>query len=562
MTNPILSEISEFVAKHPFWLISTLMTIIITNPAEIIVAAILIEKFIVSLRTTPELRYLWGVMGMYLFANCIYTIQELIDAYYIPKLECQIRMNLLAKIASKQEINYETMDGGEIITHIKNIPFNAGSFIERFVVTILNPMLCGIIISGYMMRINASVGLSFVATTILYFACTIMMYWSIPKGALIQEHAEGILINQIDDSLNNAMSVIMCDSAKPELAHIHECHARHDSLFTKNIQKRAYGFIVSGISSVVLLATMVWIIFKAYWKKELSKSDMIIMTILTIGFVRFIRQATGRVMNAFLHYAKIIKGNQFIDALSHKTVPDGHETGIPIHGNITFQNVSYKYDGNDELSLNRVSFKIREKDRVAIVGGSGSGKTTILKLIMGFGHPSEGRVTIDGHDVRSIRRKHLRKHISVVPQNVKLFNRSIMDNICYGSKGLDPERVREELRELHVMRTFNTLPDGLDSVVGKNGDKLSGGQKQIVYLLRCYFRRTPIVLMDEPTSALDMGNAKYVRRMIDAMSRHSTLIVVTHDPSFANTFPVKMRMQNGRLMHSDSYSVDYMESIN
>ena len=556
MTNPFLSEISEFVAKHPLWLISTLVTIIVANPIEVIVIAILIEKFIVSLRTTPELRYLWGVMGMYLFANCIYAIQELIDAHYIPKLEYQIRMNLLAKIASKQEINYETMDGGEIITHIKNIPSNTSSFIERFIGTILSPMLSGIIIGGYMMRINASVGLSFVATTILYFACTIMMYWSIPKGALIQEHAEGALINQIDDSLNNAMSVIMCDSAKPELAHIHEYHARHDSLFTKNIQKRAYGFIVSGISSVVLLATMVWIIFKAYWKKELSKSDMIIMTILSIGFVRFIRHATGRSMNAFLHYTKIIKGNQFIDALAHNTVPDGHETGIPIHGNITFQNVSYKYDGNDELSLNRVSFKIREKDRVAIVGSSGSGKTTILKLIMGFGHPSEGKVTIDGHDVRGIRRKYLRKHISVVPQNVKLFNRSIMDNICYGSKGLDPERVREELRGLHVMRTFNTLPDGLDSVVGKNGDNLSGGQKQIVYLLRCYFRRTPIVLMDEPTSALDMGNAKYVRRMIDAMSRHSTLIVVTHDPSFANTFPVKMQMQNGRLVHSDSYSLD------
>ena len=81
MTNPILSEISEFVAKHPLWLISTLVTIIVTNPAEIIVAAILIEKFIVSLRTTPNMRYLWGVMGMYLFANCIYAIQELIDAH-------------------------------------------------------------------------------------------------------------------------------------------------------------------------------------------------------------------------------------------------------------------------------------------------------------------------------------------------------------------------------------------------------------------------------------------------------------------------------------------------
>jgi len=214
--------------------------------------------------------------------------------------------------------------------------------------------------------------------------------------------------------------------------------------------------------------------------------------------------------------------------------------------------VSYAYDGTDEKALDRVSFKIRAKDRVAIVGGSGSGKTTILKLVMGFGRPDEGSVLIDGHDVRGIRRKHLRKHISLVPQNVKLFNRSIMDNICYGSPDLDPERVKNELKTLHVMRAFNALPDGLDSVVGKNGDKLSGGQKQIIYLLRCYFQRTPIVLMDEPTSALDGENAKYVRRMIDAMSRHATLIVVTHDPSFAATFPVRMQMQHGRLVHNGS----------
>ena len=108
MTNPILSELSEFVANHPLWLISTFTIMIVMNPIEFIVVVILIEKFIASLRTTPNIRYMWWIMGICLFGNCMYAIQELIDAHYIPKLECQIRMNLLAKIASKQEINYET----------------------------------------------------------------------------------------------------------------------------------------------------------------------------------------------------------------------------------------------------------------------------------------------------------------------------------------------------------------------------------------------------------------------------------------------------------------------
>lgn len=554
MTNPILSAISKFISNNPLWLISTLATIVIVTPVEMIVASILSERFIESVHNTPNVRYLLWIMGMHLFANFVYAIQELIDAHYIPKFEYQVRMDLVSKITTKQELNYEPMDGGIIITNIKNIPVNMGSFIERVITFIITPIISGIIIGGYMMRINAAIGLKFIAIVITYMTCCIAIFWSIPLDALLQEHEETTLINQIDDSLNNTMSVMLCDSAEQELAHIHEHHARHDSLFTKNIQKRAYGFMVSGIITVIVLMVVIWIIFKAYWNGAVSKSNMIVLIILSITFIRYVRQSTGRMMFAFLYYAKIMKGNQFIQELAHNTIPDGHKTGFPIHGNIVFQNVSFAYEGNDEPALKHVSFKIRAKDRVAIVGGSGSGKTTILKLIMGFGSPSEGSVLIDGHDVRGIRRKHLRKHISVVPQNVKLFNRSIMENICYGSKELDPERVRMELRKLNIMRAFNTSSDGLDFVVGKNGDKLSGGQKQIIYLLRCYFRRTPIVLMDEPTSALDIGNAKYVRRMIDAMSRHSTLIVVTHDLSFANTFPVKMRMQNGRLVHSDSYT--------
>jgi ABC-type multidrug transport system fused ATPase/permease subunit len=385
-----------------------------------------------------------------------------------------------------------------------------------------------------------------------YMACNFVVLQSIPQEAQHQEVEEGLLINKIDDALNNTLSTMMCDFTQQELSSIDTQHVRFNSFMVNNLKKRAYGMMLSGILIVIVMAVIVWLIFKAYNDNTVSKSNMMIMLIITISLIRIIRMYTNRMVYAFLEYAKLMRHDTFVQGLVHKTIPDGVKAGFPIHGNIVFNDVSYAYDGTDDKALDHVSFNIRARDRVAIMGSSGSGKTTILKLIMGFGAPSAGSVLIDGHDVRQMRRKYLRKHISLVPQNVKLFNRSIMDNICYGSPGLDPEQVKNELRGLRVMRAFNALPDGLNSVVGKNGDKLSGGQKQIIYLLRCYFRRTPIVLMDEPTSALDGDNAKYVQRMIDAMSRHATLIVVTHDTSFAATFPVRMQMQHGRLVHNDS----------
>ena len=553
MPNYFVSTILTFLKNNPVWPVVTLVTIVITNPVEMIVSSKLTEKFIESVKEKPNMRYLWWIIAMTLASNMTHSLQEVIEAHYITKMQQEIRMDLLSKISTKQEFNYETMDGGETITNVKNIPVNVSNFVDHFTAWVITPVINVALIGAYLIRINAPLGLKIIGILIAFMACNFAVLRSVPQEAQNQEVEEATLINQIDDALNNTLSTMMCDYTNQEMAAIDTQHVRFNAFMANNLQKRAYGTILTGLTIVIALALIVWLIFQAYHANVVSKANMIVMLRVSISLVRMIRHYSSQMVNAFLEYAKLIKHDDFIQGLAHETVPDGVKTGV-IHGNIVFKRVSYSYEGTDRKSLDDVSFKLRAKDRVAIVGSSGSGKTTVLKLIMGFGSPSAGAVLIDGHNVRDMRRKHLRKHISLVPQTIKLFNRSIMDNICYGSPDLDPERVKNELKTLHVMRAFNALPDGLDSVVGKNGDKLSGGQKQIIYLLRCYFRRTPIVLMDEPTSALDGENAKYVRRMIDAMSRHATLIVVTHDPSFAATFPVRMQMQNGRLVHHDSYT--------
>jgi ABC-type multidrug transport system fused ATPase/permease subunit len=235
---------------------------------------------------------------------------------------------------------------------------------------------------------------------------------------------------------------------------------------------------------------------------------------------------------------------------------------MPVNGQIEFKNVSFNYgkkmeggeggeggvrSDQNSNSLENVSFKINPLDRVAIIGTNGSGKSTIVKLIMGYYKVSSGQILHNGVNVLDINREYLRSKIACVNQKVVLFNRSIIDNICYGNT-IPKEKVKQIIRELHVMRIFKNHPQGLETFAGLHGSKLSGGQKQIIYLLRCYLSKKPIIIMDEPTAAVDTSSKKYIMRMVDEMAKQSTLIVVTHDTEYAASFPTKIYMDSGKVV--------------
>jgi len=191
--------------------------------------------------------------------------------------------------------------------------------------------------------------------------------------------------------------------------------------------------------------------------------------------------------------------------------------------------------------------KIKPLDRVAVIGTNGSGKSTIIKLLSGFFKPTEGQILFDGEDIRNIDREYLRSKLSIVSQKVVLFNRSVIDNICYATD-TPKEEVIEILDRLKIMNVFKKLPQGLDTMAGSRGENLSGGQRQIIYLLRSYLSNKPITIMDEPTAAVDAFHKKYVTQMIQEMSKKTTMIVVTHDSEFAATFPVKIYIESGRIV--------------
>ncbi len=199
-----------------------------------------------------------------------------------------------------------------------------------------------------------------------------------------------------------------------------------------------------------------------------------------------------------------------------------------IFGNVVFQNVSFSYAPNQPKVLDGININIKSGELIALVGESGVGKSTAISLISGYHFPTEGDVLIDEVDTRKLNLTNLRQQIAVVPQEVALFNDTIMNNIRYGMFKSTDEEVLKVAKEAHVDEFVFSLPDRYDTLVGERGIKLSVGQKQRIAIARAILRNPSILILDEPTSALDAKTENIVTRALEKLMKGRTTFVVAH----------------------------------
>ncbi|MEW6769313.1 MAG: ABC transporter ATP-binding protein [Pseudomonadota bacterium] len=199
-----------------------------------------------------------------------------------------------------------------------------------------------------------------------------------------------------------------------------------------------------------------------------------------------------------------------------------------ITNDITFDRVSFKYEGSDAQVLDSLTLKLDVGKRIAIVGPSGSGKSTLLNLILRLYVPTEGRVTIDGVDIRRVTRDSLRNSMAVVFQENMLFNLSLRENIRLGLEGASDKDVEEAAKKAEIHRFIMSLPNKYDTIVGERGDSLSGGQRQRIAIARAIIRNPSVLLLDEATSALDQTTEAALNKTLMKVSKGRTMISSTH----------------------------------
>ena len=221
-----------------------------------------------------------------------------------------------------------------------------------------------------------------------------------------------------------------------------------------------------------------------------------------------------------------------------------------LQGKVSFKSVHFRYGPHQPEVLSDMNLDIEPGQVVALVGESGVGKSTSIHLISGYYFPTSGSVEIDGIDSRKLDLKKLRSQIAVVPQEVALFNDSIMANIRYGSFEAPEEAVRKAAKEAHMDDFISTLPEGYGTLVGERGIKLSVGQKQRVAIARAMLRDPRILILDEPTSALDAETERIVTTALEKLMKGRTTFVIAHRLSTVRKADVILVFQKGRIVET------------
>ena len=556
-SNIIIDYILEFVKDNKFWIFITIATTLICNPIEMIVLSELFTNFTTAinrLEYNNSITILWKIAALSVFIDSVYMVGNYFDKIYYPIMEKFIRFKLIDVIFKNIEVNYEKEDISKHIINTLKIPNTVTSFTGRFIYWVVTFVLTTLVILGYILYLNPVIGILTIFVFTLFFIIYYYILLDTKDTSEQRESHEKILMSNIDDVLSNSISIICTKKIKDEKEYLTNKHAIYDNAHGNQLWNTSKGGYILSLAITAVLVSYVYFILRMYKKREIDSSTTIKIVIIILFFVRYIKTASQRSIVVIAEYGKLAENESNIQKLLvNKDDENGRRTNIQITGDIEFKNVSFEYAGGDRNNedskkvLDNVSFKIKSLDRVAIIGTNGSGKSTIIKLMSGFYKPTEGQILFDGVDISDINREHLRSNLSIVSQKVVLFNRSVIDNICYGAANITKEEAIATLTKLKVMNVFKKLPQGLDTIAGSRGENLSGGQRQIIYLLRSYLSNKPITIMDEPTAAVDTFHKKYVIEMIHEMSKKSTLIVVTHDAEFAASFSMKVYIETGRI---------------
>lgn len=206
---------------------------------------------------------------------------------------------------------------------------------------------------------------------------------------------------------------------------------------------------------------------------------------------------------------------------------DGAVPLVVSHGEIAFEEVNFSY-GDGHGGVNDVSFRVPQNSTVALVGASGAGKTTIMNLLLRFYDATDGRITIDGQDIRSVTLASLRRAFAFVSQDIVLFDDTVAANISYGNPGASREEIIAAAKKAFAHEFILQLPQGYDTVIGPSGIKLSGGQRQRLSIARAILKNAPILLLDEATSALDTASERAVQAALESLMRGRTTLVIAH----------------------------------
>ncbi len=429
--------------------------------------------------------------------------------------------------------------------------------LQDVVVTAVLPMLAkSLILAGMvvlMFWLNWRLALVALAVFPLFWLRTVSMGKKINEVARLQRKREGAMAATASETINAIKTV---QALSLEGAFEEQFSRQNDKNLKQDV--RARRLAASLERSVDLLTAIAGALVLFYGTRLVLQKELTAGALLV--FLAYLKNAFRPIQEFAKYTARLGKasaaGERVLDLLQH--VPEirdlpGAVRAPAFRGAIRFENVSFAYENGQSL-LKEITLDVPSGQRIALVGPSGSGKSTLVSLVLRLYDPLEGRVMIDGQDIREFTLESLRSQISAVLQDNLLFASSVRDNIAHGAPDATPEAIIAAAKLANAHEFVMALPQGYDTVLGERGVTLSQGQRQRLAIARAAIRKAPILILDEPMTGLDKSNEQAVVESLERLDYGCTTFLITHDMRHAARANSILYLEGGRILERGAHA--------
>ena len=465
---------------------------------------------------------------------------------------CRIRTEMSKKIEKIPVKTVDTTPNGEIISRMTNdVSIMGGSVHDIF----------GVIINGVIRLVVISV-IIFFENYLLALAVVVFVPISIILSGILASKSE----KHFDEARKvNGEVYALCeenltgfDTVKVFSLEEHQ-NKRYEQLITDDMQKVQKGYVVSGIVQPLVafinnFAYVAICIIGGYLaiNKFVSAGELvafIMYTKLFSGPLESIASGMSMMQSTIASSKRVyeyLDGEQMQEFESSENLSN-------IKGEVVFDDVYFSYTPEKRL-IEGFSLKVKAGQKVAIVGPTGGGKTTIVNLLMRFYDPQKGKIFVDGRDISTLPRTEVRKAFGMVLQDTVLFSGSVFSNVAYGKPTATYEEVENAVKKAHVDTFINSLPDGYQTIISEDSANVSGGQKQLLTIARAYLADRPILILDEATSNVDTRTELLIQQTMDSLMKGRTAFVIAHRLSTIENADVILVVDNGKIVEQGNHS--------
>ena len=445
---------------------------------------------------------------------------------------------------------------GVYASRVTNDLFAVQSWVAEAITTIFNDSSKAIFLFAWLLSINLPLTIIAVVVIPLFVVPVINLAKRLRKLSRKGQENLGNISAYVQETLHSLKLVQAYNLENHRDKEFQSINSKLFSTLKKTIFIEAMVSPITALIGACGIAFVFWSGMKSVVLSQITLGDFssyFLSTVLLYEPIKRISRVWSTLQQA------LGASERVFELLEQKeTFPSGSDintwNGKSLQGRIVFNNVSFNYPDGREI-LKKINLEINPGEKVALIGPSGVGKTTLVNLIPRFYEPQEGVIEIDGNDIKSFDLHFLRAQIALVTQEQILFNCSVRENIIFGKPDASENEIKEAVRKAHVIEFIDKLKDGFETIAGEGGIRLSGGQRQRIALARAFLKNAPILILDEPTSHLDSESEKYIQDAINELVKNRTVITIAHKQSTIDNADKVIALENGEIVARDLSSL-------